>query len=80
MSEQETCLNCARLLECSLTSETCERYQYAEPDKNAVSSKYIKAVQKLNEAILELKQTELALKVFEKAELDKLTDKENKKK
>jgi hypothetical protein len=79
-NNKENCLDCARLLDCSATSEICERYEYAEPDKNASTTRYIKAVQKLNEAIIELKQAEIGMKIFEKAAADKELTREAKRK
>lgn len=75
MVERDTCLSCARLLECSATSDTCEKYEYEQPDKSAITTRYLKAVKKLNEAIAELKQAEVGLGI-----LEKMADKEAKKK
>jgi len=64
--ERDSCLSCAKLLECSATSETCEKYEYQQPDKSAITTRYLKAVKKLNEAISELKQAEVGLGILEK--------------
>ena len=66
MVERDSCLSCAKLLECSATSETCEKYEYRELDKSAITTRYLKAVKKLNEAISELKQAEVGLGILEK--------------
>ena len=66
MVERDSCLSCAKLLECSATSETCEKYEYQQPDKSAITTRYLKAVKKLNEAISELKQAEVGLGILEK--------------
>ena len=59
-------MTCARLLECSATSETCDKYEYEQPEKSAITTRYLKAVKKLNEAISELKQAEVGLGILEK--------------
>jgi phosphoglycolate phosphatase-like HAD superfamily hydrolase len=66
VENRDTCLSCARLLECSATPETCKKYEYAELDKAAITTRYLKAVKKLNEAIAELKQAEVGLGILEK--------------
>jgi len=66
VEERDTCLTCARLLECSATSETCDKYEYEQPEKSAITTRYLKAVKKLNEAISELKQAEVGLGILEK--------------
>lgn len=71
--ERDSCLSCAKLLECSATSETCEKYQYAELDKSAITTRCLKAVKKLNEAISELKQAEVGLGILEKMDKTKST-------
>ena len=64
--ERDTCLTCAKLYECSATSETCEKYEYEQLDKSAITTRYLKAVKKLNDAISELKQAEVGLGILEK--------------
>jgi hypothetical protein len=66
VEDRDTCLSCAKLLECSATSETCDKYEYEQPDKSAITTRYLKAVKKLNEAIAELKQAEVGLGILEK--------------
>jgi hypothetical protein len=67
MVEQNTCLTCARLYECSSKpGDTCDKYEYEQPDKSAITTRYLKAVRKLNEAISELKQAEVGLGILEK--------------
>jgi len=73
MGEKDTCLSCQRLLECSRTSEMCEKYQYGELNKTALSAKYLKSVKKLNEAIQELKEAEVGLDMLEKTKDEKAT-------
>lgn len=73
MVETDSCLSCAKLLECSATSETCDKYEYEQPDKSAITTRYLKAVKKLNEAISELKQAEVGLGILEK--IDKAKNK-----
>lgn len=74
VEDRDTCLSCAKLLECSATSDTCEKYEYCELDKSAITTRYLKAVKKLNEAIAELKQAEVGLGI-----LEKMADKDRKK-
>ena len=66
MVERDSCLSCAKLLECSATSDTCDKYEYCVLDKSAITTRYLKAVKKLNEAISELKQAEVGLGILEK--------------
>lgn len=66
VQERDTCLTCAKLFECSATSETCDKYEYEQLDKSAITTRYLKAVKKLNEAISELKQAEVGLGILEK--------------
>jgi hypothetical protein len=66
VENRDTCLSCAKLLECSATSDTCEKYEYEQLDKSAITTRYLKAVKKLNDAIAELKQAEVGLGILEK--------------
>ena len=75
MVERDSCLSCARLLECSATSETCDKYEYEQPDKSAITTRYLKAVKKLNDAISELKQAEVGLGILEKIDKAKSAEK-----
>ena len=75
MVERDSCLSCGRLLECSATSDTCDKYEYEQPDKSAITTRYLKAVKKLNEAISELKQAEVGLGILEK--MDKAKSEKN---
>jgi hypothetical protein len=65
--ETDSCLSCAKLYECSSKpGDTCDKYEYEQPDKSAITTRYLKAVKKLNEAIAELKQAEVGLGILEK--------------
>jgi hypothetical protein len=67
VEDRDTCLSCARLYECSSKpGDTCDKYEYEQPDKSAITTRYLKAVRKLNEAISELKQAEVGLGILEK--------------
>ena len=71
VEERDSCLTCAKLCECSATSETCDKYEYEQPEKSAITNRYLKAVKKLNDAIAELKQAEVGLGILEKTDKTK---------
>jgi ATP/maltotriose-dependent transcriptional regulator MalT len=68
---KECCYTCAKLynLTCPESEKKCRKYEPAQLDKTALSTKYFEAIQKLIVDVKQLQAIELELKMAEKANL-----------
>jgi ATP/maltotriose-dependent transcriptional regulator MalT len=67
---EKCCLNCANLLTCEdILTYKCKKYEKAETDKSALSTRYIETIQKLTDDAKELQLLETEMKVAEKMDL-----------
>jgi predicted ArsR family transcriptional regulator len=64
---EKCCLNCSVLFRCSeILQFKCKKYETAEPDKSALSTKYIEIIEKLVDTLKELQLVEMEMKIVEK--------------
>jgi predicted ArsR family transcriptional regulator len=64
---EKCCLNCSVLLRCpEILQYKCKKYEAAEPDKSALSTKYIEIIEKLVDTLKELQLVEMGMKIVEK--------------
>jgi ATP/maltotriose-dependent transcriptional regulator MalT len=63
---EKCCLNCANMLTCpDILNYKCKKYEKAEADKSALSTRYLQTLQKIADIIKELQVTETGMKVAE---------------
>jgi predicted ArsR family transcriptional regulator len=66
---EKCCLNCSILFRCpEILTYKCKKYEKAEPDKSAVSTKYIEILERLSDILKELELVEIGMKISEKRE------------
>ena len=64
------CLNCANLLTCpDILTYKCKKYEEAETDKSALSTRYLETIQKIADVVKELQLLEMEMKIAEKMDL-----------
>ena len=64
---EKCCLNCSVLFRCpEILQFKCKKYETAEPDKSALSTKYIEIIEKLVDTLKELQLVEMGMKIVEK--------------
>jgi len=67
---EKCCLNCANLLTCEdILTYKCKKYEKAETDKSALSTRYIETIQKIADAVKELQLLEMEMKIAEKTDM-----------
>jgi len=65
------CLNCTNLLTCpDILTYKCKKYEKAETDKSALSTRYIETIQKLANDVKELQLLEMGMKIAEKVKAE----------
>ena len=65
--KEKNCLNCGNLLTCpEILGYSCKKYVKAEPSKADISTRYLEVLKRISDAITELMQIELEMKIVEK--------------
>jgi DNA-binding NarL/FixJ family response regulator len=65
------CLNCANLLTCpDILTYKCNKYEKAETDKSALSTRYVETVQKIADTVKELQLIEMEMKIAKKVKAE----------
>jgi len=68
---EKCCLNCANLLTCEdILTYKCKKYEKAETDKSALSTRYIETIQKIADVVKELQLLEMEMKIAEKVKVE----------
>lgn len=69
--QDECCLTCGNLLTCpDILTYKCKKYEKAETDKSALSTRYLETVQKITDVVKELQLIEMEMKVAEKVKTE----------
>jgi hypothetical protein len=67
---EKCCLNCANMLVCpDILTYKCKKYETGEPDKSALSIRYLDVLERIVDLVKELQMTEAAMSLSEKKNL-----------